>query len=223
MNIQSKRKSNITNIRKCLESYGAEFRNKSDGSVSQYLYVGDEKIRISDHMSPAFGQNDMDIMLSTNLPIQYVVGVSGSILIYNTFKELRVFLKSWCEIAQCKQLKKDSKLDSAANKKQKKINELNNAIQEKSTTLSRLTSKIEAEAKKLDKFVCSSELIDLINSSSDKKISFTESLKLTDKQRASIGELILSYAVQNNGGVSKKKKKQNDPLKKKVGINLIAD
>jgi hypothetical protein len=116
-----------------------------------------------------------------------------------------MFLKSWCEIANCRKIENDGKFNSIASKKQKKLDELNNAIQQKNSTLLRLTSKVDAESRKLDRFLSSSELIDLIYDSSDKRITFSKSLKRTDKQKANIGELILSYASQNNG-VTKKKK-----------------
>lgn len=104
MNRTAKKKSCLTKIKNYLESLGAEFLNESDASNSLYLSINGKKIRVSDHQSPIPNMNQknrINITITSNEPYMYFVGVNGGILGYPTMKDLKTFLKSWCEYDTC--------------------------------------------------------------------------------------------------------------------------
>lgn len=185
MELESKRKTFITNIRKHLETLGATFEKASQDSNSVYLKYNDIRIRVSDHFSP-IKHKGMNIIVCTNNAKQSVVNTDGGVLVYNSIGELKTFLKHWCDISVCFNFGEISELNTLIAKKQIRANELTEEIRQKSLYSDKLDKETLAKEKRLnyakvvgDALVSKSKIV------------------LTEKQKARVVELIGEYAMQN--------------------------
>lgn len=188
MELESKRKAFITNIRKHLESCGAEFEKKSDNSNSIYLRHNGTKIRISDHISPSFGNRQLDVIVCGNNVRNCIVNIGGTPLVYNTTKELKSFLKSWCDFHVCFNFSEDSQMKSHIMSKQARINELSEEIKAKKNEVNKLESKTISLNNKINDLKKSVEALIKCNN-----VDFDS---FTPKQQQSIYNLIAQYGKQ---------------------------
>lgn len=150
MNRAAKKKSCLTKIKNYLESLGAEFLKESDASNSLYLGINGKKIRVSDHQSPIPNMNQknrMDITLTSNEPYMYFVGVNGGVLGYPTMKDLKTFLKSWCEYDTCLTEGIVSSHYAMEVGKSRRLQDIENELQDKNFELIQVQKRID-EAKK---------------------------------------------------------------------------
>lgn len=185
MELEAKRKTFITNIRKHLETLGATFEKASQVSNSVYLKYNDVRIRISDHFSPVKSKG-MNIIVCTNNAKQSIVNTDGGVLVYNSVGELKTFLKNWCDISVCFNFGEISELNTLIAKKQLRANELTEEIKQKSHYSDKLDKETLAKEKRLNYAKVVGEVLD-----SNIKIV------LTEKQKAGIVRLIGEYTKQN--------------------------
>ena len=197
MELESKRKAFITNIKKYLEGLGAKFEQASQESNSIYLKYKDAKIRISDHLSPVNHSKGLNIVVCSNNAKQCMVSIEGTILVYNSVGELKTFLKNWCDIYVCYDFKEMSTLNTLMLKKQVRVNQLTEEIKKKSMYSDKLDKETIAKEKRLN-------YAKVVGDALDAK----SKIALTEKQKARILELIGEYAMQNEKakGSSKSKK-----------------
>lgn len=150
MNRAAKKKSCLTKIKNYLESLGAEFLNESDASNSLYLSINGKKIRVSDHQSPIPNMNQknrINITITSNEPYMYFVGINGGVLGYPTMKDLKTFLKSWCEYDTCLTDGIMSQHHVMEVGKSRRLREIESELQEKHFELDKIKHEI-AEAKR---------------------------------------------------------------------------
>lgn len=185
MELESKRKTFITNIRKYLVTLGATFEKTSQDSNSVYLKYNDIRIRVSDHFSP-IKHKGMNIIVCTNNAKQSVVNTDGGVLVYNSVGELKTFLKHWCDISVCFNFGEISELNTLIAKKQVRANELSEEIRQKSLYSDKLDKETLAKEKRLN-------YAKVVGDALDSKNKIT----LTEKQKARVAELIGEYAMQN--------------------------
>lgn len=185
MELESKRKTFITNIRKYLVTLGATFEKASQDSNSVYLKYNDIRIRVSDHFSPV-KHKGLNIIVCTNNAKQSVVNTDGGVLVYNSVGELKTFLKNWCDISVCFNFGEISELNTLIAKKQVRANELSEEIRQKSLYSDKLDKETLAKEKRLNYAKVVGDALD-----SKSKIA------LTEKQKARVVELIGEYAMQN--------------------------
>lgn len=188
MELESKRKAFITNIRKYLESCGAKFEKKSDNSNSTYLRYNGTKIRISDHISPSFGNCQIDVIVCGNNVKNSIVNIGGTPLVYNTIKELKSFLKNWCDFHVCFNFSEDSHMKSHIITKQVRLNELSEEIKEKNKEVNRLKEKTVSLNNKIDNLKKTVEALTKCNN-----VDFNS---FTPKQQQSVLNLIAQYGRQ---------------------------
>lgn len=185
MELESKRKTFITNIRKYMETLGATFVGKSQESNSVYLEYNNIRIRISDHFSPIKCKG-MNIIVCTNNAGQSIVNTDGGVLVYNRVGELKTFLKHWCDIFTCFNFGELSKLNTLIAKKQIRANELSEEIRQKSLYSDKLDKETFAKEKRLNYAKVVGDVLNTKNKNS-----------LTEKQKARIVKLIGEYVIQN--------------------------
>lgn len=196
MELESKRKTFITNIRKYLVTLGATFEKASQDSNSVYLKYNDIRIRVSDHFSP-IKHKGMNIIVCTNNAKQSVVNTDGGVLVYNNIGELKTFLKHWCDISVCFNFGEISELNTLIAKKQVRANELSEEIRKKLLYSDKLDKETLAKEKRLN-------FTKVVGDALGSKIKIV----LTEKQKAGIVRLIDEYTKQNEKakGSSKNKK-----------------
>lgn len=196
MELESKRKTFITNIRKYLVTLGATFEKASQDSNSVYLKYNDIRIRVSDHFSP-IKHKGMNIIVCTNNAKQSVVNTDGGVLVYNNVGELKTFLKHWCDISVCFNFGEISELNTLIAKKQVRANELSEEIRKKLLYSDKLDKETLAKEKRLN-------FTKVVGDALGSKIKIV----LTEKQKAGIVRLIDEYTKQNEKakGSSKNKK-----------------
>ena len=185
MELESKRKTFITNIRKYLVTLGATFEKASQDSNSVYLKYNDIRIRVSDHFSPV-KHKGLNISVCTNNAKQSVVNTDGGVLVYNSVGELKTFLKNWCDISVCFNFGEISELNTLIAKKQLRANELSEEIKQKSLYSDKLDKETLAKEKRLN-------YVKVVGNALDSK----SKTALTEKQKARVAELIGEYAMQN--------------------------
>lgn len=196
MELESKRKTFITNIRKYLVTLGATFEKASQDSNSVYLKYNDIRIRVSDHFSP-IKHKGMNIIVCTNNAKQSIVNTDGGVLVYNNIGELKTFLKHWCDISVCFNFGEISELNTLIAKKQLRANELSEEIRKKLLYSDKLDKETLAKEKRLN-------FTKVVGDALGSKIKIV----LTEKQKAGIVRLIDEYTKQNEKakGSSKNKK-----------------
>lgn len=191
MELESKRKTFITNIRKYLVTLGATFEKASQDSNSVYLKYNDVRIRVSDHFSP-IKHKGMNIIVCTNNAKQSVVNTDGGVLVYNNVGELKTFLKHWCDISVCFNFGEISELNTLIAKKQLRANELSEEIRKKLLYSDKLDKETLAKEKRLN-------FAKVVGDALGSKIKIV----LTEKQKAGIIRLIDEYTKQNEKAKTK--------------------
>lgn len=191
MELESKRKTFITNIRKYLVTLGATFEKASQDSNSVYLKYNDIRIRVSDHFSP-IKHKGMNIIVCTNNAKQSVVNTDGGVLVYNNIGELKTFLKHWCDISVCFNFGEISELNTLIAKKQLRANELSEEIRKKLLYSDKLDKETLAKEKRLN-------FAKVVGDALGSKIKIV----LTEKQKAGIIRLIDEYTKQNEKAKTK--------------------
>lgn len=179
----------ITDTKNWIIGYGAEFLNKSDDSDSLYLNVGGTKVRISDHFSGFVSDDQINVIFPVNNPANPIVIYNSAVMSYPSFKELKCFLKSFCEMRVCEYFTKDAKLDSKILQKQAKYNILNESVKKKSMEADKLSKKLASETNMLER-TCSKikKLTGNIGENGEIDVS-----GLSKNQKKQIMDLILSY------------------------------
>ena len=205
------RKLFITSIGKHLESCGAEFKKKSD-SKSTYYTLGPLTIRVSDHIATSNNHADLNIVASVNDASQTIVIMNGGVFVYNSIKDLKSFLSSWCLFKTCEIFTASSIKDTELNRANRELETVKNEItvlESKKETLSNElreavidtgTSAVFEEWQRTMKTLGEEDMIANLNA----------------KQRASLFKQMITYNEQN-----KKTKKSSSPKKtisKKIEI-----
>ena len=130
---QAKRK--ITSIKNHLISLGASFLNDSKNSNSIYLKLDNDKIRVSDHSNVGGTVVKMNIIVPINSN-EIILFMDTVPMIYESLKELKIFLKSWVLFKHCVVFSKKSITT--------------NALSAQKDKLTKITQQIKKERKSLD-------------------------------------------------------------------------
>ena len=128
----------MSKLTKFLETHGKFLETKPSGS--SYYMLGDQKIRISDHLSGGYFPNSLQILLPQGTNKQYVVVFLDRIYVHDAFTSLRVFLEHLLLISNAYAYR----LKVMERDKQARITEVAKNAQKKVTTA-------ENEAKALHK------------------------------------------------------------------------
>jgi len=179
----------ITDTKNWLSECGAEYVKKSSDSNSIYMCAGGTKIRVSDHLAGFVVEDQLNVIFSTNNVATPVVIYNNAVLSYQSFKDLKSFLKSFCEMRLCEYFSKDAKMDQNIMQKQAKYNIIVEDIKKKSTELDKLTSKIATDSRVLEKTCRKLEKVKGLG----KEINEIDVSKLSSNQKKQIMELILTY------------------------------
>lgn len=81
----------MSKLTKFLETHGTFLEKKPSGS--SYYMLGDQKVRVSDHLSGGYFPNSLNILLPQGTNKQYVLMFLDRIYVHNSFTSLRVFLE----------------------------------------------------------------------------------------------------------------------------------
>lgn len=182
-------KGKITSIKNYLIGLGATFVKESDKSDSVYLKLKNDKVRVSDHVSPIAATLGINIVVPMNSKSATIVTVNGAAMVYNTTSELKSFLKYWVNIVECLQYSKESALNSDILKKQYDLNCLSDSVKAEKNKLAAIEGSIQSKTKKLETL---------------EKMSEFTLVGLSEKQVDGITKQIEMYRAQN----AKKNKKQ---------------
>lgn len=179
----------ITDTKNWLLECGAEYVKKSDDSNSTYMSVGGTKIRISDHFAGFIAEDQINVIFPTNNAANPVVIYSNAVMSYASFRDLKFFLKSFCEMRLCEYFCDEAKLDQKLLQKQAKCNVLTEDIKKKALESDRLAKQVATRTKELEKLCGKIERIKGMNiGADDPDVSC-----LSKNQKKQIMDLILTY------------------------------
>lgn len=181
----------ITDTKNWLVSCGAEFQKKSDNSNSVYLMAGGIKIRVSDHIV-VISEHTLNIVFSANNPSEAIVIYNNAVMSYCSFKDLKSFLKCFCDMCICMGFSAEGKLDTKLLEKQAKVNILNEELKQKSKKVNALESHINKLEKDSDKICQNLKYLKTYVDNDTVDIS-----RLTPNQKKQILELMNSYSTFN--------------------------
>ncbi len=181
MNKQATLKGRLTSIKNYLIELGAEFVKNSEKSNSIYLKMRNDSIRLSDHLSPVASHSGINIVVPMN-SLATIVSINGAVMVYDTFAELKSFLKSWANVVECLVYSKESTMNTNILKKQYELNCLHSDIMTEKNKLANIQRNVEAQKRQLEKL---------------EKINNFSLQDLTDKQVNQVMQLVDNYRMHS--------------------------
>lgn len=181
----------ITDTKNWLIACGAEFQKKSENSNSVYLSAGSTKIRVSDHIV-VVSEHTLNIVFSSNKPGEAIVIYNNAVMTYCSFKDLKSFLKCFCDISICTEFSYEGKLNTRILEKQAKVNKLNEELKEKTKKVDAMEADLKKNSSALTK--CLDNLKYIKASKTTDKMDISH---LTEKQKKQVLVLVNSFTEFN--------------------------
>lgn len=168
-------KAKITRITNFLLEQGCTLVTKAS-TCSTYLKLQDVELRISDHFGREF--HDIDIIVPYK-GSGYVVMVDHTVITYQEFKDLKVFLENYCLFKNVGQTFYSKKLEKQYESVNKELKQKNETLNESVNQLITRITNLKEELDKLQKSETRNKLKQLLD----------ERNKVVSKQNVEISQL----------------------------------